>query len=100
MSDVIKSWVEEHDELSLDGSTILHGDTRLGSFRNDRCSIGPEDGGVRGDIVKVDDDGWLIVEGERTYWDDGLGRMNGCFAVRPWQPRNPEIDGPVPRESV
>lgn len=97
--EIIQKWVDAHDELELDGKTINHGSFRVGTFRgNGRCSIGPEDGGVRGEIVRVDEDSnhALIVDGDRVAWDHGRVSFEGKFAIWPWQPGRPEIDGPIP----
>lgn len=97
--EIVQEWIDQHDELKLDGKTVKHDGERLGAFReNGRCSFGPDDGGVRGKLVEVDGD-WLYVDGERAYWERGeMNRMTGRFAVQPWHPRRPEIDGPIPEE--
>lgn len=113
--EIIQAWVGQHDELSFDGRIIKHDGKRLGSFRNGRISLGPDDGGVKGEVVELDDE-WLIVEGTQvvtvgqerhakerardhqyaTYLHGSMVQWEGKFAVQPWMPRQPEIDGPLP----
>lgn len=62
--------------------------------------------------VELDDE-WLIVKGTQACYvgtgnehqyenaeklHDGMVQWEGRFAVQPWVPRNPEIDGPLPEE--
>lgn len=111
--EIIDEWVGAHDELERDGNDIRHDGKRLGKFNDEgRCSLGPEDGGVRGDIVEVDGE-WLIVDGSQACFvgigeehhyenarivSEGTVQWRGKFAVKPWQPRIPEVDGPLPEE--
>lgn len=110
--EVIKEWVEQHGELSIRQNRVMHEDVRLGTFQsNGHCSFGRDDGGVKGEVVEVNDDGWLIVDGTQTCYVgedamdnydedqqlyDGMVEFTGKFAVRPWHPGRPEIDGPLP----
>lgn len=113
--EIVQEWVDRHDELVLDGHSIMQAGKRLGSLRNGNVRIGPDDGGVQGEVVEVDDD-WLIVDGtlaayvgeprhakeqaqndpNAQHLHGGMLEWSGKFAVQPWQPRNPEIDGPIP----
>lgn len=112
MTEIVQEWCEQHDELSLDNGTIKVGDERAGSVRDGNVTIGPDDGGVEGEPVEVDD-GWLIVEGSQAcyvgednmhYYEnartvyDGMVAWDGRFAVRPIRFGRVEIDGPLPEE--
>lgn len=119
--EIVEKWVGAHDELELDdgyaGKVINHEGSRLGTFRDGQCSFGPDDGGVRGEPVRFDEgNDALIVEGSQaasvgderhareqarqsesaTYLHGSMVEWTGKFAVWPWQPRRPEIDGPIP----
>lgn len=114
MHDVLEEWAQHHDELTHDNIGVLHDGERIVSGRNDRVNVRPDDGGVQGEVIKVDDDGWLIVEGTQACsvgrenadhyreiadeYYDGIAEWNGRFAVKPMSPRRPEIDGPLPEE--
>lgn len=109
-SEILTEWVEAHSELDMDGNTITHDGQRLGQLTGDMVMLGQDDGGVRGEPLRVKAGGWLIVEGsqrcyvgedamdmydEERHLNDGNVQFTGEFAVRPDTPRSPEIDGPI-----